>query len=230
MKKILAFLMAATTCFCAFTACGDKKDSDDEKTSKSSSSKKDDKSEDTDVYAEKFMDMIDAAKEEDVSELLRCTLPDITMDAIENTDSLDAMSESMGNISSLGLDSISSVEVVAVKECDEDIVEELEKLYSVYSNLFIIMEENDLTYDDIASGNIDESVAEEILEPATQLTEIYDVENLDVELSIDIKEAKMVTFKYEGEKYDRQKEEAVAYRLRGEDWKIDTVGKEILKY
>ena len=225
MKKILAFLMAATTCFCAFTACGDKKDSDDEKTNKKSSSDKDDKSEELDIYADVFMDMIDAAKDEDVSKLLRCTLPDLTMDAIENTDSLDVMTESMGSISSLGLDSISDVEAIAAKECDEDIVEGLEKLYSVYSNLFIIMEENDLTYDDIASGNIDESVAEKILEPASQLVEVSDVENLDVEISVDIKEAKMVTFKYEG-----TKEEAIAYRVDGEDWKIDTVGKEILKY
>lgn len=225
MKKILAFLMAATTCFCAFTACGDKKDSDDEKTNKKSSSDKDDKSEELDIYADVFMDMIDAAKDEDVSKLLRCTLPDLTMDAIENTDSLDVMTESMGSISSLGLDSISDVEAIAAKECDEDIVEGLEKLYSVYSNLFIIMEENDLTYDDIASGNIDDSVAEKILEPASQLVEVSDVENLDVDISVDIKEAKMVTFKYEG-----TKEEAVAYRVDGEDWKIDTVGKEILKY
>lgn len=225
MKKILAFLMAATTCFCAFTACGDKKDSDDEKTNKKSSSDKDDKSEELDIYADVFMDMIDAAKDEDVSKLLRCTLPDLTMDAIENTDSLDVMTESMGSISSLGLDSISDVEAIAAKECDEDIVEGLEKLYSVYSNLFIIMEENDLTYDDIASGNIDESVAEKILEPASQLVEVSDVENLDVDISVDIKEAKMVTFKYEG-----TKEEAIAYRVDGEDWKIDTVGKEILKY
>lgn len=225
MKKILAFLMAATTCFCAFTACGDKKDSDDEKTNKKSSSDKDDKSEELDIYADVFMDMIDAAKDEDISKLLRCTLPDLTMDAIENTDSLDVMTESMGSVSSLGLDSISDVEAIAAKECDEDIVEGLEKLYSVYSNLFIIMEENDLTYDDIASGNIDESVAEEILEPASQLVEVSDVENLDVDISVDIKEAKMVTFKYEG-----TKEEAVAYRVDGEDWKIDTVGKEILKY
>lgn len=225
MKKILAFLMAATTCFCAFTACGDKKDSDDEKTNKKSSSDKDDKSEELDIYADVFMDMIDAAKDEDISKLLRCTLPDLTMNAIENTDSLDVMTESMGSISSLGLDSISDVEAIAAKECDEDIVEGLEKLYSVYSNLFIIMEENDLTYDDIASGNIDESVAEKILEPASQLVEVSDVENLDVEISVDIKEAKMVTFKYEG-----TKEEAVAYRVDGEDWKIDTVGKEILKY
>lgn len=225
MKKILAFLMAATTCFCAFTACGDKKDSDDEKTNKKSSSDKDDKSEELDIYADVFMDMIDAAKDEDVSKLLRCTLPDLTMDAIENTDSLDVMTESMGSISSLGLDSISDVEAIAAKECDEDIVEGLEKLYSVYSNLFIIMEENDLTYDDIASGNIAESVAEKILEPASQLVEVSDVENLDVDISVDIKEAKMVTFKYEG-----TKEEAVAYRVDGEDWKIDTVGKEILKY
>lgn len=225
MKKILAFLMAATTCFCAFTACGDKKDSDDEKTNKKSSSAKDDKSEELDIYADVFMDMIDAAKDEDISKLLRCTLPDLTMDAIENTDSLDVMTESMGSISSLGLDSISDVEAIAAKECDEDIVEGLEKLYSVYSNLFIIMEENDLTYDDIAGGNIDESVAEEILEPASQLVEVSDVENLDVDISVDIKEAKMVTFKYEG-----TKEEAVAYRVDGEDWKIDTVGKEILKY
>ncbi|MBR6623484.1 MAG: hypothetical protein IKK91_06295 [Ruminococcus sp.] len=225
MKKILAFLMAATTCFCAFTACGDKKDSDDEKTNKKSSSDKDDKSEELDIYADVFMDMIDAAKDEDISKLLRCTLPDLTMDAIENTDSLDVMTESMGSISSLGLDSISDVEAIAAKECDEDIVEGLEKMYSVYSNLFIIMEENDLTYDDIASGNIDESVAEEILEPASQLVEVSDLENLDVDISVDIKEAKMVTFKYEG-----TKEEAVAYRVDGEDWKIDTVGKEILKY
>ncbi len=225
MKKILAFLMAATTCFCAFTACGDKKGSDDEKTNKKSSSDKDDKSEELDIYADVFMDMIDAAKDEDISKLLRCTLPDLTMDAIENTDSLDVMTESMGSISSLGLDSISDVEAIAAKECDEDIVEGLEKLYSVYSNLFIIMEENDLTYDDIASGNIDESVAEEILEPASQLVEISDVENLDVDISVDIKEAKMVTFKYEG-----TKEEAVAYRVDGEDWKIDTVGKQVLKY
>ena len=225
MKKILAFLMAATTCFCAFTACGDKKDSDDEKTNKKSSSDKDDKSEELDIYADVFMDMIDAAKDEDVSKLLRCTLPDLTMDAIENTDSLDVMTESMGSVSSLGLDCISDVEAIAAKECDEDIVEGLEKLYSVYSNLFIIMEENDLTYDDIASGNIDESVAEEILEPASQLVEVSDVENLDVDISVDIKEAKMVTFKYEG-----TKEEAIAYRVDGEDWKIDTVGKEILKY
>ena len=48
MKKILAFLMAVTTCFCTFTACGDNNDSDDDKSNKSTSSEKDDDKDDKD--------------------------------------------------------------------------------------------------------------------------------------------------------------------------------------
>ncbi|MBQ8181750.1 MAG: hypothetical protein IJ010_07270 [Ruminococcus sp.] len=244
MKKLLALLMAVSTCFCAFTACGNNNESEDEKSDKSTSSEKDDdkesdddkkdsdgneddtdKPEDGDIYSDKFMEMIDAVKAEDIPTVLRCSLPDVTMDAIENTGSLDIMLDAMGSISSLGFDDITYVETVAVEECDAEVVENLEKLYSIYSNMFFVMEKNDLTYADVESGNIDQDVAMELLEPATQLTQINDYANLDVDLSVEFEDAKMITFEY-----NNREEKAVAYKAVGEDWKIDTIGIQILRY
>lgn len=226
MKKLVAFLMAVTTCFCAFTACGDTDDDSDKgNTTSDSASSKGGKDSENEVYLEAIQTLIDAAASEDIPATLRATLPDITMDAIENTDSMDAMIESMGDISNLGFEKDKKTEIVSVDECDADTLEKLEKLYSVYSNLFIVMDENDISYNDILSGNIDEDEAMLIMEPATQLSQIAQFDTLDVKMSVEFEDAKLVTFKY-----NDVEEEAVAYKVKGENWKIDTVGSEIIGY
>lgn len=65
MKKILAFLMAVTTCFCVFTACGNKDGSSSEKSDKKSSSEAEEKEEkeDTDGDDSKNDDEKDSEKE-----------------------------------------------------------------------------------------------------------------------------------------------------------------------
>ena len=290
MKKLLAFLMAVTTCFCAFTACGkdddddsskkekasvsddkdsdkddkdsdkddkdsdkddkdsdkddkdsDKDDKDSDKDDKDSDkddkdSDKDDKDSDKDdkdpvdnaeyeVYQQAFQKIIDAAAADDLAATLRATLPDVTMDAIEKTESMDAITSAMGSISGMGFDKITSLEVVEVAECDAETVEKLEKLYSVYSNMFLVMEKQGLTYNDILSGNFDMDNSAEILEAANQLTQISDFENLDVDLSVKFDDAKFVTFSYNG-----IEEKTVAYKASGEDWKIDTIGLDAIGY
>lgn len=224
MKKLLAFLMAVTTCFCAFTACGDTDDgSKKDKSNKSSSEKAEDTNEE---YLEAFQRLIDAAASEDAEATMRATLPDMTMDAIEKTDSMDAISDAMGSLSGYGFDKITSPEIVSVEECDDDVIEKLEKLYSVYSNMFIIMDENDISYNDILNGNIDQDKATLIMDAADQLTKIGDFDSLgDVDLSVEFKEAKMVTFSY-----NNTEEHAVVYKVAGEDWKVDTIGIEAIGY
>ncbi len=247
MKKILAFLMAVTTCFCVFAACGDTEDSDSEKSGSKASDEKepgnkvsdkddpdvkdsdkddpDGKDAESDIYLEAFQRLIDAAAAEDIPATMRATFPDITMDAIENTDSMDAITESMGDISKYGFGTITSTEIVSVEDCDAETIEKLEKLYSVYSNLFIVMDENNISYKDIMAGNIDADQADLIMEPADQLANIISFDSLDVELSVKIEDAKYVTLGYNG-----MKEKAVAYKVAGEDWKIDTIGIEIIGY
>lgn len=229
MKKLLAFLMAVTTCFCAFTGCGDTDDSSEKDKSNKSSSEESDNGDDdseNEVYLAAFQKLIDAAAAEDVTATMRATLPDMTMDAIENTDSMDAISDAMGSLSGYGFDKITSIDIVAVEECDADVVEKLEKLYSVYSNMFLIMDENGISYNDILNGDIDEDKATLIMDAATQLTKINDFDSLgDVDMSVEFKEAKMVTFSY-----NNTEEKAVVYKVAGEDWKVDTIGIEAIGY
>ncbi len=237
MKKILAFLMAVTTCFCAFTACGNTDDSsekdksnkssseDSDKSSKKNKEDKDNNDSENEVYLAAFQKLIDAAAAEDVTATMRATLPDMTMDAIENTDSMDAISDAMGSLAGYGFDNITSVEIVTVDECDADVVEKLEKLYSVYSNMFLIMDENDISYNDVMNGNIDEDKAMLIMDAATQLTQINNFDSLDVDLSVEFEEAKMVTFSY-----NNMEEKAVVYKVAGEDWKVDTIGIDAIGY
>lgn len=237
MKKILAFLMAVTTCFCAFTACGNTDDSsekdksnkssseDSDKSSKKNKDDKDNNDSENEVYLAAFQKLIDAAAAEDVTATMRATLPDTTMDAIENTDSMDAISDAMGSLAGYGFDNITSVEIVTVDECDADVVEKLEKLYSVYSNMFLIMDENDISYNDVMNGNIDEDKAMLIMDAATQLTQINNFDSLDVDLSVEFEEAKMVTFSY-----NNMEEKAVVYKVAGEDWKVDTIGIDAIGY
>lgn len=237
MKKILAFLMAVTTCFCAFTACGNTDDSsekdksnkssseDSDKSSKKNKDDKDNNDSENEVYLAAFQKLIDAAAAEDVTATMRATLPDTTMNAIENTDSMDAISDAMGSLAGYGFDNITSVEIVTVDECDADVVEKLEKLYSVYSNMFLIMDENDISYNDVMNGNIDEDKAMLIMDAATQLTQINNFDSLDVDLSVEFEEAKMVTFSY-----NNMEEKAVVYKVAGEDWKVDTIGIDAIGY
>lgn len=233
MKKILAFLMAVTTCFCAFTACGDTDGSSEKDKSNKSSSEDSDKSgkEDKDdeseneIYLAAFQKLIDAAAAEDVTATMRATLPDMTIDAIENTDSMDAISDAMGSLAGYGFDNITSLEIAAVDECDADVIGKLEKLYSVYSNMFFIMEENDISYNDVMNGNIDEDKAMLIMDAATQLAQIDSFDSLDVDISVEFEEAKMVTFSY-----NNVEEKAVVYKVAGEDWKVDSIGIEAIGY
>lgn len=237
MKKILAFLMAVTTCFCAFTACGNTDDSsekdksnkssseDSDKSSKKNKDDKDNNDSENEVYLAAFQKLIDAAAAEDITATMRATLPDITMDAIENTGSMDAISSAFGNLSGFEYDKIKSIEIVAVDECDADVVEKLEKLYSVYSNMFLIMDENDISYNDAINNNVDEDKATLIMDAANQLAQIKNFESLDVDISIEFEEAKMVTFGY-----NNTEEKAVVYKVAGEDWKVDTIGIDAIGY
>lgn len=237
MKKILAFLMAVTTCFCAFIACGNTDDSsekdksnkssseDSDKSSKKNKDDKDNNDSENKVYLAAFQKLIDAVKTEDSLTILKATLPDVTVDAIVNTESIDALTASMGSFSGFGFDNITATEIVAVDECDADVIEKLEKLYSVYSNMFIIMDENDISYNDVMSGNIDDDKAMLIMDAANQLSQIDDFESLDVDISVKFEDAKMVTFSY-----NNMEEKSVVYKVAGEDWKLDSLGAAAIGY
>lgn len=300
MKKILAFLLAMTTCFCAFTACGstdddddssksrsrksssvkdddddeddddedddkdkDKDDDDDEddddkpsKSDKKKSDKKSDKdaddsknsgkdttdedddkdidkddkkdenkggssaNEDGAVYLELFTSFCNNPMTKDTEKLMELTFPDKLIDAMKKTNSFDFMAEEInGSYDAMDEIDLSMISVSKVEDCDAQTKENLEKLYSVYSNLFIAMAENDIMYDQMESGDIDETKLLLILEPAMQLSQLDDIENLDVKISIPFEEAKTVTFTADGDD-----QEFVMYKLKGEGWKIDTIG------
>jgi len=88
------------------------------------------------------------------------------------------------------------------------------------------MDENGISYNDILNGDIDEDKATLIMDAATQLTKINDFDSLgDVDMSVEFKEAKMVTFSY-----NSTEEKAVVYKVAGEDWKVDTIGIEAIGY
>lgn len=303
MKKILAFLMAVTTCFCTFTACGDNNDSDDDKSNKSTSSEKDDDKDDKDdeeddkdkedkddedkdkdkededkkkddkdkddeeettvdedeeettvdedeeeettvdedededkdkeddknsgsgsasdeEYLEVFTEFYEKAADKDTAGLMNLTFPQILIDALIETNAYDFMVEEIdGSYGELSSADLSKIDISSVTDCDAATVEKLEKLYSVYSNLFIVMAENDISYDDMEAGNIDEAKTLLILEPAMQLAQLDDIENLDVEIVVPFEEAKYVTLTAEG-----VDQKFVMYRVEGDDWKIDTIG------
>lgn len=276
MKKVLAFIMAVTTCLCTFAACGDKDDSSSEKSDKKSSSEVDDKddkdSEDDeddkdddekesgkedseketesetdapevnviedetdkptkgesnnsgdvsdDIYLETFTEFCQMAIDQDTEGLMNLTFPDVLIDAMKKTNAYDFMAEELdGSYDSMSEDDLSKIEIGSVTDCDAVTKEKLEKLYSVYSNLFFCMAENNIMYDDMESGNIDDEKALLIMEPAMQLAQLNDIENLDVEITVPFEEAKFVTLSADG---DEQK--FVMYKLAGEDWKMDTIG------
>ena len=69
------------------------------------------------------------------------------------------------------------------------------------------------------SGNIDDTKAMLILEPAMQLAQLDDVENMDVEIIVPFEEAKFITMTADGED-----QKFVMYKVEGDDWKLDTIG------
>ncbi len=315
MKKLLAFLMAITTCFCTFTACGDNNDSDSKKSGKKSSSesdddkddddkksdkddedddkksdkddedddkksdkddedddkksdkddedddkksdkddedddkksdkdddviiddddndnksdkdedddkKKDDKvsNENTDIYKDVLTQFCELAIDKDTEGLMNLTFPDKLIDALIKIDAYDFMVESIdGSYTSMEDINLDLLEIESVSDCDAETVEKLEKLYSVYSELFICMADNGINYNDMQSGNIDTEKAMLLLEPATKLSQLDDIENLDVDIIIPFEEAKYVTINAEG--FDQK---FVMYKVEGDDWKLDTIG------
>ena len=269
MKKLLAFLMAITTCFCTFTACGDKNDDDSEKSGNKSVSESDDEDEDddkksdkddeddnkksdaddvivdeeddkksdededdnkktddkvsdgdTDVYKDVLTQFCEFAINKDTDGLMKLTFPDKLIDALIKIDAYDFMVESIdGSYSSMEDINLDLLEIESVSDCDAETVEKLEKLYSVYSELFICMADNDINYNDMQSGNIDTEKAMLLIEPATKLSQLDDIENLDVDIIIPFEEAKYVTINAEG--FDQK---FVMYKVEGNDWKLDTIG------
>lgn len=300
MKKILAFIMAITTCLCTFAACGDTDDSSEsEKSGKKSSSEvkdkddddeddgkkdkddkdneddddkksddkksdkkdsevvtepdtddadiknnKDDKDDpdvdiddpknndpvsdpgsnsgnvDDDFYLETFKNFCQLAIDQDTEGLMNLTFPDMLIDAMKETKAYDFMAEELdGSYDDMDEADLEGIELGNVTDCDAATKEKLEKLYSVYSNLFFCMAENGIMYDDMESGNIDEEKMMLIREPAMQLAQLNDIENLDVEITVPFEEAKFVTLSSDGED-----QKFVMYKVAGEDWKMDTIG------
>lgn len=205
-----------------------KDDADPDKKDTDNSSKKDKTTNVSDeVYIDVLRNFCNAVDKGEKEELMLLLFPEDIFNAFKKTGALDAMTEQF-ELDDMDMEDVKEnldkITVSNVEDCDEDEILKLEKIYSIFNNLFVVMADNDITYDDMESGNIDESTLMLLLEPAMAMSNINDIENADVDLTIVFDDAKHVTYSFTDENGDSEEQEFILYKSAGEDWKLDVIG------
>lgn len=210
-----------------------KNDDDSSKKDKENSSKTDrnTKSElSEDVCMDVLVNLFKSADKGDKNEVMKILLPADLYSAFEKTGSLDIMTEEF-DIDDLDMEELEEnmdkISISNIEDCDEDEILKLETVYSSFYNLFSLMADNNISYNDLMSGNIDQETLMLFMEPAAAVSDLDNIDPSNVDLSIVYEDAKHVTYTFTDEDGDED-QEFILYKIKGEDWKIDAIGMVIL--
>ncbi|MBP3309884.1 MAG: hypothetical protein J6L05_03640 [Ruminococcus sp.] len=202
MKKAIALISALMMAVCSFTACG--KDEDN-------SSKVSDKE-----LIGTWEKMVESIVEGENSDFLECIFPKNMVGGMERVEfSYFWLDDIFEEVEDSEIKSVAKKEDVSEKE-----IENMEKYYSLYDEFVEFIDDNDVTFTEAMMGNIEDELNDEIQEKFGELGDFSDLDDLDIDVTVDIQDAKDVTFIFEkdGEEYE---EEIRMYKVKGEDWKVE---------
>lgn len=215
MKKTIAMVSALVMAACSFTACGNDKES----------GKVSDKE-----LIKAYEEMQEAVKSGSKSDYLKCMFPDGLAEGMEKTGLSDLMGENMGDMSEDADFEIK--EVVKTEDVSEEDIENMEKVYSLFDEVIEMFDEEGIDFSSLMSGEVDEETLETMEEIREKLSYIDDaeaIEELDIDVTVQIQDAKKVTFAVEkdGEKAE---EEIPMYKVKGEGWKTEVLYIALMDY
>lgn len=212
MKKTLAMISALAMAACSFTACG--KDKESAKVSDKELIKAVEK-------------MQEAMKDGELVDYLKCVFPD---DMVEGMEELGLSSLLAGNLEDMDEDSEFEVrEVVKTEDIPEEEIENMEKLYSLLDEVIGVFEDEGLTFESLMSGDVDDKVMEELQEKFSYLDDAEAIEDLDIDVTVQIQDAKKVTFAVESDG-EEDEEEIPMYKVKDEGWKAEVLYISMLGY
>lgn len=212
MKKTIAMISALAMAVCSLTACGKDKES----------SKVSDKD-----LIKAYEEMQEAVKNGEKSDYLKCMFPDNVAEGMEKSGLSDLMGGNMGDMSEDADFEIK--EVVKTEDIPEEDIENMEKVYSLFDEVVTIFDEEGIDVSSLMSGEVDEEKMEEIREKLSYVKDAEAIEELDIDVTVKIQDAKKVTFAVEkdGEKAE---EEIPMYKVKGEGWKIEVMYIALMDY
>lgn len=212
MKKTIAMISALAMAVCSLTACGKDKES----------SKVSDKE-----LIKAYEEMQEAVKNGEKSDYLKCMFPDNVAEGMEKSGLSELMGGNMGDMSEDADFEIK--EVVKTEDIPEEDIENMEKVYSLFDEVVTIFDEEGIDVSSLMSGEVDEEKMEEIGEKLSYVKDAEAIEELDIDVTVQIQDAKKVTFAVEkdGEKAE---EEIPMYKVKGEGWKIEVMYIALMDY
>lgn len=212
MKKTLAMISALAIAVCSFTACGKDKES----------SKVSDKE-----LIKAVEKMQETMKDGELEDFLRCVFPDNMVEGMEELGLSSLMAGSLGDMDE---DIEFEVrEVVKTEDIPEEEIENMEKLYSLLDEVISVFEDEGLTFESLMSGDVDDKVMEELQEKFSYLDDAEAIEDLDIDVTVQIQDAKKVTFAVESDG-EEDEEEIPMYKVKGEGWKIEVMYIALMDY
>ena len=202
MKKAIAMISALMMAVCSFTAC----EKEEEKSSKVS---------DKELIGT-WEKMVESIVEGENSDFLECIFPKNMVGGMERVEfSYFWLDDIFEEVEDSEIKSVAKKEDVSEKE-----IENMEKYYSLYDEFVEFIDDNNVTYTEAMMGNIEDELYDEIQEKFGELGDFSSLDDLDIDVTVDIQDAKDVTFIFEkdGEEYE---EEIRMYKVKGEDWKVE---------
>lgn len=216
MKKTIAMISALAMAVCLLAACGGDKES----------SKVSDKE-----LIEAYEEMQEAVKSGEKSDYLKCMFPDDLAEGMEKTGLSDIVGGNMGDMSEDAGFEIR--EVVKTEDISEEDIENMEKVYSLFVEVMEILDEKDIDISSLMSGEINEEALEETMEEIREKLSYTEdaeaIEELDIDVTVRIQDARKVTFAVEKDG-EMAEEEIPMYKVKGEGWKTEVLYVALMDY
>lgn len=235
MKKMLAFFTAAMCCFGMFVSCGRQENDDTEKSAASESSaapatevKEESQNENSgEEYVDVFRTFFIGGAPD---KMLEASLPDVVTESMKNIGGTDIISETVASsvaqsMSAVPVMDAETIGYISERECTPEFRSKLEKLYSAYYGVYKAMDDNGISYNDYIAGKVDGNHMNILSEALGRYGSICAGEETDVELTIRFEDVRLVTFSMGGESA-----EFLMYKIKGENWKLDTIGLAVFEY
>ncbi len=204
MKKAIAMISALVMTVCSFTAC----EKEEEKSSKVSDKE----------LIKTCEKMVESIVEGENSDFLECIFPKNMVGGMERVEfSYFWLDNIFKEVEDSEIKSVAKKEDVSEKE-----IENMEKYYSLYDEFVEFIDDNNVTYTEAMMGDVEDELNDELWEEFGEIDDFSGLDDLDIDVTVDIQDAKDVTFIFEkdGEEYE---EEIRMYKVKGEDWKVDLI-------
>ena len=229
---MLAFFTAGICCLGVFTACGNNESSKTDETSASdtadASAASGNKENVQEYSGEELADVLRTFFiSGDSMKMLEASLPDDIIKSMENIGGIDVISETLASAVAQSMSGVpemdaGAIEYISDTDCTDEFRSKLEKLYSAYYDIYRIMDDNGIRYEEYLAGDVEDKSVSDALD---RYGKLCTGEDTDTAQTITFEDVRVVTFSMNGDNT-----EFVMYKVNGEGWKLDTIGLAVFEY